>query len=44
MFKKDINAVRQPMAAPIISDSRKMEKKSLIDRKNAVVSNSPLLE
>jgi len=44
VFEKDINAVKQPMAAPIIRDSRKMEKKSLNERRKAVVSNSPVLE
>lgn len=43
-FKKDINAVKQPMTAPIISDRKKMEKKSLSERRNAVVSNSPEFE
>lgn len=44
MFKKDINAVKHPMTAPIISDKKKMEKKSLSERRNAVVSNSSEFE
>lgn len=44
LLKKDINAVKQPIVAPINSDSINMQKKSLNDLKNAFVSKPPVLE
>lgn len=44
LFKKDINAVIQPIVAPISSDNMNMLQKSPIAWKKAFVSNPPVLE
>lgn len=43
-FKKDINAVTQPMVAPRINDNVKMLQKSPTALKKAFISKPPVLE
>lgn len=44
VFKKDINAVRQPMRAPTSSERLKIPMKSPIAARNAVISKPPSWE